>query len=128
MEQSIEILDSDFVLRRIYEEHIKNDGSLKSNSFSDRNDTPSCHLQRLVAIQTIWGMDGVVCLARLRVGSIRELGLDVVHDPTPEDTSHCLIVKKHSCKNPREKKIRRQLVSISEKYYEANSIPEAATS
>jgi hypothetical protein len=110
------ILDTDYVLRRIYRHHIKGDGSLKSTSFSSfsDDDNPSCHLEKLTTISNILrDNEEVVCLAKLNVGEIRELGLELCHEPTAEDYSHCVICKRPN-NNMNEKKIRKKLVSIAQ--------------
>jgi len=111
--EPLTIGDSDYVFRRIYPDTIAKDGTLESTSFSDREDTPSCHLQSLANPHKILednpGMDRLV---RLSVGQIRELGLDVVHDPLPEDHSHCLIVGTEGRKLNRRK--RQKLCELAE--------------
>ena len=87
------IFDSDYVLRRIYQEGINNDGTLKSTCFSDRHDSPSCHLEKLTTKSNILtDHPGVVVVAKLNVGEI---------------------IKKPNSANI-DKKIRRKLVSITQ--------------
>lgn len=108
------IFDSDYVLRRIYQEGINNDGTLKSTCFSDRHDSPSRHLEKLTTTSNILtDHPGVVCVAKLNVGEIRGLGLEVLYEPTQEDPFHCIIIKKPNSANI-DKKIRRKLVSITQ--------------
>lgn len=108
------IFDTDYVLRRIYKDHIKNDGTLKSTCFSDRYDSPSCHLERLTTTSNILRDNpGVICLAKLNVGEIRGLGLEVLYEPIPEDPSHCMIIKGPNT-TMGEKIMRKKLVSIAQ--------------
>lgn len=110
----VSIDDSDHVLRRVYPEGVGDDGHLKSTCFSDRDDCPSCHLERLTSPEIVTAAHpGVTLLARLNVGEIRRLGLDVRYQPTSEDGSHCVIVRRTGLKDG-EKKIRRRLVAIAE--------------
>lgn len=90
--ESVEIEDSDNILRRVRSDWIKTDGIPSSQNF--KHDEVSCHLERLADLAKIMRDYPDMRLARLNVGEIRAKGLgDVRHDPTLQDRSHCVIVK-----------------------------------
>lgn len=91
--ERLEIEDSDYIVRRIYPPYVKQDGeSLSSNGFSDRNEEPSCRLEKIVDLEALRkNHPEAAGWARVRVSEIREMGLEALHDPDPDDPSHCVI-------------------------------------
>lgn len=88
------ILDEDYVLRRIYHNQ-HNDSVIDSSAFSDRNDRPSVHVQRLADLAKIVAIHkDFDFFYRLKVKDIRNAGHDVIHEPDKQndDISHCVIL------------------------------------
>ena len=92
----IQIADDDLLYRRLAPGHLYPNGAANSNAFK-LNGAPdpqiSVDLARLTTVD-----ESVMSAGRpgfrvgvLRVGDVRKLGLEVIHDPTDENVSHCII-------------------------------------
>ena len=102
----VEILDEDWLYRRLHAACFRKDGTVSSaafmtNSFPDAQ--VSVYLARLTNPVESVNRDGKGYrkLGELQVGGTRALGLDVVHDPLQENQAHCLILgasSKATCK------------------------------
>lgn len=94
----LQISNDDNVLRRVptNPSYIKPDGSINSYSFRKRKgeDGISVNLERLSSYkETILGSNQFRVL-KINVGEVRNEineGLDVVHDPIPDNKAHSLI-------------------------------------
>ena len=94
MEKVEHIPDEEYVLRRIYPEH-HNDGELDSTAFDDIQNKPSVHWEKMAEKEKIKvTFPGFDFFLRLKVGDIRALGHDVMHEPDEDhgDNSHCIIL------------------------------------
>jgi hypothetical protein len=97
--ESTLILDSDFVLRRIpthIPNYIKPDGSITSRAYQKRRDEDgiSVDLERMSSYEKATLGDRRFRLLKVNVGVVRNTindGLDVEHNPIPENQAHCLI-------------------------------------
>lgn len=95
----VDIADADNLLRRIpthIPSYIKPDGTISSMAFSKKRDADglSVDLERLSSYEKATLGDRRYRLLRINAGVIRNEindGLDVVHDPQPENEAHSLI-------------------------------------
>ncbi len=105
MEQE-EIFDKDNLLRRIpthIPNYIKPDGSISSLAFHKKReeDGISVDLERLSSFEKARLNDKRYRLLRINAGIIRNQindGVDVVHNPMPQNDAHCLITGKNKFK------------------------------
>lgn len=96
---TVEILDQDNLLRRIptyIPSYIKPDGTISSMAFAKKRDEDgiSVDLERLSSYEKATLDDRRYRLLRINAGVIHNNindGLNVVHDPQPNNKAHCLI-------------------------------------
>jgi hypothetical protein len=93
---AVEIVDDDFLYRRLGPDHLNPDGTVNSNAYKlgGRPDPePSVHLARLTSeAEALAKAPGPrFRLGLLRAGDVRGLGFVVRHAPTEEDPSHSVI-------------------------------------
>ncbi len=93
----VEILDEDWLYRRLHSACIKHDGTVSSvafmtNKFPDNQ--ASVDLAKLTTPTESVNRDGVGHrkLGQLQAGGPRALGLDVVHDPLEDNHAHSMIL------------------------------------
>ncbi len=94
--EKVFVADEDAVLRRFPNRpsHIKSDGTLSSANFIGPD--TSVNLERLTTIaETMYGYESFG-LVRLLTRHVRDLGEDVVHDPTEENFAHAVIPGKRT--------------------------------
>lgn len=97
--ESIDIFDLDFVLRRVpthLPNYIKPDGTITSRAYQKKRDDDgiSVDLEKLSSFVKATLGDKRYRLLRINVGVIRHDindGLNVVHNPLPEEEAHSLI-------------------------------------
>lgn len=92
-----EILDEDWLYRRLHAACIKNDGTISSIAFMTNNfpdEQASVDLAKLTTPVESVNRDGKGHrkLGQLQAGGPRALGLDVVHDPLEYNDAHSLIL------------------------------------
>jgi len=115
----LQISDKDNVLRRvpINPSYIKPDGTINSYSFRKRKgeDGLSVNLEKLTSFkETTLGTSNFRVL-KVNVGVIRYTindGLDVIHDPLPNNTAHSLITGNIS--KSKQKKLIKNSTEIKE--------------
>ncbi len=98
------ILDEDNFLRRIatwLPSHVKSDGTITSAVFKPKRDSNglSGDLERLSDFRKATLNDPKFRLLKINVGVVRNEindGLDVIYDPVPDNSAHCLITGKIS--------------------------------
>lgn len=103
MNSIYEITDDDYVLRRVPTDpnYIKDDGSITSFAFRTRKGENglSVDVEKLSSYEKATLGSNRFRLVKLNVGQIRHDindGLDVIHDPLPDNTAHALIKGKIS--------------------------------
>lgn len=97
--ETLLILDSDNILRRIpthIPNYIKPDGSISSLAYFKKRDDDgvSTDLERLSSYEKATLGDRRYRLLRINVGIVRNTindGLDVIHNPQPDNYAHSLI-------------------------------------
>ncbi len=97
--EEVEIFDEDNLLRRIpahLPNYIKPDGTISSLAYYKKRDEDgvSADLERLSSFAKATLTDKRYRLLRINVGVIRneiDEGLDVAHNPEPQNEAHCLI-------------------------------------
>jgi hypothetical protein len=97
---SVDILDSDFILRRVptyLPNYIKPDGSITSRAYQKKRaeDGVSVDLEKLSSFEKATLGDKRFRLLKLNAGVIRHDindGLNTVHNPLPENDAHGLII------------------------------------
>lgn len=102
----VEILDEDWLYRRLHHACIKKDGTVSSIAFMTNNfpdERSSVDLAKLTTPMDSVNRDGKGHrkLGQLQASGPRALGLDVVHDPLEENHAHSLILgadTKANCK------------------------------
>lgn len=97
---SVDILDSDFILRRVptyLPNYIKPDGTITSRAYQKKRDEDgiSVDLEKLSSFTKATLGDKRFRLLKLNVGIIRHDindGLNTIHNPLPENDAHSLII------------------------------------
>lgn len=85
------IADTDQLYRRIHPSNSKA-GKLTSGTFVQRRDPClSVHLAKLTTLEEVTAVYPDYGVVSIEAGFVRNLGLEVYHDPLPNDYSHAII-------------------------------------
>lgn len=106
------ITEEDALYRRIPPDFYKADGKVSSAAFKDKESQPSVDLKRLTTVDQsldIQYRQRGFYLAELSASVPLRLGLEVSHDPTPENIAHCVIRRFKQIENFSERVLRKLL-------------------
>lgn len=87
--ETIEIANDDKLYRKIRAEYIKND-EVSSQAFYQRDEDLSVSIANLSNLEEQFPNPDFG-LAEIEAGFVRNLELEVCHDPTPEDPGHAIV-------------------------------------